>query len=111
MLAFEAIDAADEATVETMAQILQRPGWLRLPLLFTMRGIPQGRVAELVYLLHRDEGEAAVMAIEDEATPAQEAVRLIGRCSPRTSSACCVPVLSSGRPSRQNSWRNCSRSL
>ena len=74
VLAFEAIDAADEATVETMAQILQRPGWLRLPLLFTMRGIPQGRVAELVYLLHRDEGEAAVMAIEDEATPAQEAV-------------------------------------
>ena len=38
-----------------------------------MRGIPQGRVAELVYLLHRDEGEAAVIAIEDEATPAQEA--------------------------------------
>ena len=73
VLAFEAIDAADEATVETMAQILQRPGWLRLPLLFTMRGIPQGRVAELVYLLHRDEGEAAVMAIEDEATPEQEA--------------------------------------
>ena len=73
VLAFEAIDAADEATVETMAQILQRPGWLRLPLLLTMRGIPQGRVAELVYLLHRDEGEAAVMAIEDEATPAEEA--------------------------------------
>ena len=73
VLAFEAIDAADEATVETMAQILQRPGWLRLPLLFTMRGIPQGRVAELMYLLHRDEGEAAVMAIEDEATPEQEA--------------------------------------
>jgi tetratricopeptide (TPR) repeat protein len=73
VLAFEAIDAADDATVETMAHILQRPGWLRLPLLFTMRGIPQGRVAELVYLLHRDEGEAAVMAIEDEATLAQEA--------------------------------------
>jgi tetratricopeptide (TPR) repeat protein len=73
VLAFEAIDAADEATVETMVHILQRPSWLRLPLLFTLRGIPQGRVAELVYLLHRDEGEAAVMAIEDEATPAQEA--------------------------------------
>ena len=73
VLAFEAIDAADEATVETIAHILQRPGWLRLPLLFTMRGLPQGRVAELVYLLRRDEGDAAVMAIEDEATPAQEA--------------------------------------
>jgi tetratricopeptide (TPR) repeat protein len=73
VLAFEAIDAADAATVETIAQILQRPGWLRLPLLFTMRGIPQGRVAELMYLLHRDDGEAAVMAIEDGATPEQEA--------------------------------------
>src|SRR5262245_55848960 len=48
VLAFEAIDAADEATVDTLAQILQRPGWLRLPLLFTVRGMPQGRVAELV---------------------------------------------------------------
>ena len=46
---------------------------MRLPLLFTLRGIPQGRVAELVYLLHRGDGEAAVMAIEDEATPEQEA--------------------------------------
>jgi tetratricopeptide (TPR) repeat protein len=73
VLAFEAIDAADAATVETLAQILQRPGWLRLPLLFTMRGVPQGRVAELVYLLHRDDGEAAVMAIEDDAMPEQEA--------------------------------------
>ena len=70
MLAFEAIDAADEATVDTLAQILQRPGWLRLPLLLTVHGIPQGRVVELVYLLHRDEGEAAVVAIEDETPPA-----------------------------------------
>ena len=73
VLAFEAIDAADEGSVDTIAQILQRPGWLRLPLLFTLYGIPQGRVAELVYLLHRDEGEAAVLAIEDTAMPAKEA--------------------------------------
>src|SRR5215471_12514997 len=73
VLAFEAIDAADEGSVGTITQILQRPGWLRLPLLFTLRGIPQGRVAELVYVLHRDEGEAAVLTIEDEATPAKEA--------------------------------------
>ena len=72
VLAFEAIDAADEATVDSIAQILQRPGWLRLPLLLTMHGIgiSQGRVVELVYLLHRDEGEAAVVAIEDDAPPA-----------------------------------------
>ena len=69
VLAFEAIDAADEATVATLAQILQRPGWLRVPLLFTVRGIPQGQVAELVYLLHHADGEDAVIDIADEATP------------------------------------------
>src|SRR5712691_10552461 len=44
VLAFEAIDTADEATMETLAHILQRVGWLRLPLLLTMRGTPRGRV-------------------------------------------------------------------
>jgi tetratricopeptide (TPR) repeat protein len=69
VLAFEAIDAADEATVDTLAQILQRPGWLRLPFLFTVRGRPQGRVAELIYLLHHADGEDAVMDLADEGTP------------------------------------------
>src|SRR5215470_2698970 len=54
VLAFDGIDAADEATVDTLAQMLQRPGWLRLPLLLTVHGVLQGRVVELVYLLHRD---------------------------------------------------------
>jgi tetratricopeptide (TPR) repeat protein len=69
VLAFEAIDAADEATVATLAQILQRPGWLRLPLLLTVRNTPQGQVAELVYLLCHEDGEAAVIEIEGEAPP------------------------------------------
>jgi tetratricopeptide (TPR) repeat protein len=72
VLAFDGIDAADEATVDTLAQMLQRPGWLRLPLLLTVHGVLQGRVVELVYLLHRDEGEAAVLVIEDETPPAAE---------------------------------------
>jgi len=73
ILAFEAIDAADAATVDTLAQILQHPGWLRLPFLFTVRGTLRGRVAELVYLLHHADGEAAVIEIEDEA-PLDEVV-------------------------------------
>ena len=72
VLAFEAIDAADEATIATLAQILQRPGWLRLPLLLTARSTPQGRGAELVYLLYHEDGEAAVIEIEGEA-PGEEA--------------------------------------
>ena len=73
ILAFEAIDAADAATVDTLAQILQHPGWLRLPCLFIVRGTLQGRVAELVYLLHHADGEAALIEIEDEA-PLDEVV-------------------------------------
>jgi tetratricopeptide (TPR) repeat protein len=74
VFAFEAIEAADEATVETLAQILQRPGWLRLPLLLTVHGILQGRVAEIVYLLHHADGEAAMIKIEDETPPESEGV-------------------------------------
>jgi tetratricopeptide (TPR) repeat protein len=73
VLAFEAIDAADEATVATLSQILQRSGWLRLPLLLTVRGTPQGRVAELVYLLYHEEGEAAVITITGEGSPGEVA--------------------------------------
>jgi hypothetical protein len=73
VLAFEAIDAADEATVATLAQMLQHPGWLRLPLLLTVRSTPQGRVAELVYLLCHEDGEAAVIEIEGEAPPGEMA--------------------------------------
>jgi tetratricopeptide (TPR) repeat protein len=92
VLAFDGIDAADEATVETLAQMLQRPGWLRLPLLLTVHGVLQGRVVELVYLLHRDEGEAAVLAIEDE-TPAEAEV---ASCDWRTLPADVLRVLRAG---------------
>src|SRR5215813_4763645 len=53
VLVFEGIDAADEPTVESLVHILQRSGWLRLPLLLTVRGRPQGRVSELISLIRR----------------------------------------------------------
>jgi tetratricopeptide (TPR) repeat protein len=53
VLAFEGIDAADEPTVESLIQILQRSGWLRLQLVLTVRGRPQGRVAELLNLIRQ----------------------------------------------------------
>jgi tetratricopeptide (TPR) repeat protein len=71
ILVFETIDAADEPTLATLTQILQRPGWLRLPLLFTLRGTPQGRVTELVTLLRREEATQAVMEIAGN-TPSHE---------------------------------------
>ena len=72
-LAFEAIDAADDATVDTLVQIFKRPGWLRLPLLLTVRGTPQGLVAELIYLMCHEDGDAAVMAVEGDAPPSETA--------------------------------------
>jgi hypothetical protein len=71
VLVFETIDAADEPTIATLIQILQRPGWLRLPLVFTLRGTPQGRVTELVTLLRREEATHAVMEIAGN-TPSHE---------------------------------------
>ena len=71
VLAFEAVDAADVATLETLTQILKSPGWLRLPLLLTVRGTPQGLVTGLVYLLCREGDDAAVLEIDDVALPGE----------------------------------------
>jgi hypothetical protein len=73
VLAFEAIDAADDATVDTLVQIFKRPGWLRLPLLLTVRGTPQGLVAELIYLVCHDDNNAAIMAVEGDAPTSETA--------------------------------------
>lgn len=73
VLAFEAIDAADTATLATLAQVLQRPGRLRLPLLLLARRAAQDRLAEIIYLLHHTDGEAAVVEIEDDQPPDEEA--------------------------------------
>lgn len=67
VLVFEAIDAADEPTIATFIQMLQRPGWLRLPLVFTLQGTPQGRVAELVTLLRRADAAQAIIEITEGA--------------------------------------------
>jgi tetratricopeptide (TPR) repeat protein len=73
VLAFEAIDAADDATVDTLVQIVKRPGWLRLPLLLTVRGTPQGLVAELIYLVCHDDDNAVIMAVEGDAPTSETA--------------------------------------
>ena len=73
VLVFESIETADEATIETLIQILQRPGWLRLPLILTMHRAPQGPVAKLVNILRTEDGEAVIVTTE-EATAGQTAV-------------------------------------
>lgn len=73
-LAFEAIDAADEATVATLAEIFRRPGWLHLPLILTVHGAPRGLVTELIYLLCHDDDPDALVEVAAAAAP-EEAVR------------------------------------
>jgi tetratricopeptide (TPR) repeat protein len=66
VLVFEAIDAADTATVETLTHILRRSGWLRLPLLLTVHGPLQGPVAELINLMHQTSRDGGIIEIEAE---------------------------------------------
>jgi hypothetical protein len=59
----EAIDAADASTLESLAQMLLRSGWLRLPLLLTVDGTPQGSVAELINLLRQANADVGIFEI------------------------------------------------
>src|SRR5512145_2655433 len=70
-LLFEAVDAADVATLESLTRILRRPGWLRLPLLLTVRGLLQGPVEELMNLIRRGNAEAGIFEMHETA-PADE---------------------------------------
>ena len=71
-LMFESIDAADVATLESLARILGRPGWLRLPLLLTLRGVPQGPVEELIKLIRQGYAEAGIFEMNEPAPADQE---------------------------------------
>lgn len=59
-LMFEAVDAADAATLESLARILRRPGWLRLPLILTVRDAPPGPAAELINLTQQGHPDAGI---------------------------------------------------
>jgi hypothetical protein len=65
-LVFETVDTADATTLESLARIVQRPGWLRLPLVLVVRGAPQGPVAELVNLLQRGHANTAIFEADGD---------------------------------------------
>ncbi|TCO79272.1 hypothetical protein EV699_12050 [Plasticicumulans lactativorans] len=56
VLALEAVDAADAASLAALEHILRRSGWLRLPLLLTLRGVAGETVGGLVDALGGDPG-------------------------------------------------------
>jgi tetratricopeptide (TPR) repeat protein len=66
VLVVETLDAADEATVQALRDIVSREGWLRLPLVLGMRQAPEdGGLAELVATIS---GEPLVLEAPDEPT-------------------------------------------
>lgn len=69
-LVFEALDAADDTTLELLGRLVQRPGWLRMPLLLVFRhGQPSGRAARLLDALRAVAGLDAVIAAPVAAAP------------------------------------------
>jgi tetratricopeptide (TPR) repeat protein len=66
VLCLEAVDGADAAAADTLVHILDRPDWLRLPLILTVHDTPRGAVAKLVEVLRRHGGAEAIMEIGEE---------------------------------------------
>jgi hypothetical protein len=107
---FEGIDAADEPTVESLVHILQRPGWLRLPLLLTIRDRPQGRAAELINLIRQTSHNEGITEMGVDVPAPRRRPPLRGnRCRP-TRFACCGLGLSVGQHLKQSWSPDCSMS-
>ena len=64
-LVFEAVDAADEATLTALRRILGRPGWLKLPLVLGFREPEHakyaGAAAALLGVVRTTYGEEAIL--------------------------------------------------
>ena len=62
LLIFDVVEAADDATLATLRDLLQRPAWLRLPMLLVFRSRqPGGMAGILLDTLLRVEGFSAVV--------------------------------------------------
>ena len=66
-LVFDAFDAADEVTCTYLQRIIERPGWLELPLVLSLRELdPQSPAADVLSALRRAHGDAALVEADDE---------------------------------------------
>lgn len=61
-IVFDAVDAADDATLEALLQILDRPGWLKVPLVLGFKSAePSGLSNELLQAVTKAEGEEGTL--------------------------------------------------
>lgn len=69
-LVFDALDAADDITVELIERIVQRPGWLRVPLVLVFRQVQSGSAAaRLLDTLRAIEGAESVVVAQPSPDP------------------------------------------
>ena len=65
-LVFEAVEAADAATLAFLGRVVHRPGWLRPALILGMRAVPTtGPLSQLVDRMRNAEGQAVVVPADD----------------------------------------------
>ncbi|MFO0761990.1 MAG: tetratricopeptide repeat protein [Byssovorax sp.] len=76
VLLFDAVDGADESTLDMLRQILSRREWLRLPLILVFRDkAPSGAAARLVEAIEATSGpEAVIREVRGEASPSRPAL-------------------------------------
>jgi tetratricopeptide (TPR) repeat protein len=60
VVVFDAVEQADDATLAALAQIVRRPGWMKLPLLLVFHGEPKGAAAELLAAVRASGDEGAI---------------------------------------------------
>ncbi|WP_428267584.1 hypothetical protein [Haliangium sp.] len=67
VLVFDALDAADDSSLAVLARVLQRRGWMQMPMLLVFRyGATSGAAARLIELMREVEGDDAVLTLATE---------------------------------------------
>lgn len=69
VVVFDAVEQADPATLTALTQIVQRAGWLELPLLLVFHAEPRDAAAELLAAVRARDGEAVLRG--ESAAPAE----------------------------------------
>jgi len=69
VVGFQALDAADEATITMLMQILRHPECLRLPVILTIQRVAPGPISELIDVLRHAAGDAAIIKLHGRTQP------------------------------------------
>jgi tetratricopeptide (TPR) repeat protein len=72
-LMLESLEAADPETLQSLARILRRPGWMRLPLLLTLGRVPPGPIQDFVALIRQESRDVGIFESPGSAPGAAEA--------------------------------------